>query len=186
MLKQAGFRKKTDYCSGYLPGSHELPQRFYDIAEKVKAKRNFKIKSFKNKSELKQWIPRIQKLYKDSFFDNFEHFPISEKEAEIIADRLLAIADPRLIKLEMKEDEIIGFLFAFVDISAAIQKTKGRILPFGWLTLKKEFKRTKWVNFNGTGLLPGHRGVGANAVLYTEMANTVKQYGFEHADYCSN
>ncbi|MBC8186294.1 hypothetical protein H8E88_34865 [candidate division KSB1 bacterium] len=182
LLKQAGYDKKTDYFSGYLPGTHKLPQRFYDIAEKVKAKRNFSIKSFKNKKELKQWIPRIQKLYNESFSDNFEHYPISEKEAEIIADKLLAIADPRLIKLVMKEDDIIGFLFAFVDISAAIKKTKGRIFPFGWITLKREFKRTNWVNFNGTGLLPGHRGVGANAVLYTEMANTVKQYGFEHAD----
>ena len=182
VLKKAGFDKKTDYYSGYLPGTHKLPQRFYDIAERVKEKRNFSIKSFKSKNELKQWIPRIQKLYNDSFSENFEHYPISEKEAEIIADKLLAIANPKLIKLVMKGDEIIGFLFAFVDISAAIQKTKGRIFPFGWITLKREFKRTNWVNFNGTGLLPGHRGVGANAVLYTEMANTVKQYGFEHAD----
>jgi hypothetical protein len=182
LLKKTDFKKKTDYFSGYLPGTHELPQRFYDIAEKVKAKRNFRIKSFKNKNELKQWIPRIQKLYNESFSDNFEHYPISEKEAEIIADKLLAIANPKLIKLVMKGDEIIGFLFAFVDISAGIQKTKGRIFPFGWITLKREFSRTKWVNFNGTGLLPGHRGVGANAVLYTEIANTVKQYGFEHAD----
>jgi len=182
LFKKTGFKKKTDYYSGYLPGTHQLPQRFYDIAERVKEKRNFIIKSFKSKNELKQWIPRIQKLYNESFSDNFEHYPLSEKEAEIIADKLLAIANPKLIKLVMKGDEIVGFLFAFVDISAAIQKTKGRIFPFGWISLKKEFKRTNWVNFNGTGLLPGHRGVGANAVLYTEMANTVKHYGFEHAD----
>ena len=40
----------------------------------------------------------------------------------------------------------------------------------------REFKRTEWVNVNGIGLLPEHRGVGANAVLYTEMAKSVQSY----------
>jgi len=46
----------------------------------------------------------------------------------------------------------------------------------------REFKRTEWVNVNGIGLLPEHRGVGANAVLYTEMAKSVHAFGFKHAD----
>ena len=182
LLHEAGFIKKTDYYSGYLPGNHVLPQRFFDIANKVKTKRNFWIKSFENKKELRTWVHRIQKIYNEAFSNNFEHFPISDNEAEMVADRLIAIANPKLIKLVMKENEIIGFLFAFVDISAAIQKIGGRIFPFGWLALKKEFKRTKWVNFNGTGLLQGQRGVGANALLYTEMAKTIRDFNFEHAD----
>ena len=36
LLKASGFKKKTNYFSGYLPGSHELPRRFFDIAERVK------------------------------------------------------------------------------------------------------------------------------------------------------
>ena len=182
LLRETGFAKKTDYYSGYLPGDHRLPERFYDIAEKVKAKRGFWIKSFRDKRELRRWVPRIQEVYNHAFASNFEHCPLSRREAEVVADRLLAIAKPRLIKLVMKENEIVGFLFAFVDISAAIQKIRGRIWPFGWMFLLREFGRTEWVNFNGTGLLPGHRGVGANAVLYTEMANTIRQFNFKHAD----
>jgi hypothetical protein len=182
LLDKAGFKKKTDYFSGYLPGDYDLPRRFYTIAETVKTKRGFWIKSFRNKRELRAWVPRIQDVYNKAFVDNFEHCPISGEEAEAVADRLLAIANPRLIKLVMKGEEIIGFLFAFVDVSAALQRMKGRLWPLGWIGLKREFKHAKWVNFNGTGLLPGHRGVGANTVLYTEMARTVHQFGFEHAD----
>jgi len=182
LLHKAGFNKKTDYFSGYLPGDYDLPQRFYAIAETVKKKRGFWIKSFHNKRELRAWVPRIQDVYNKAFVDNFEHYPISDEEAKAVADRLLAIANPRFIKLVMKGNEIIGFLFAFVDVSAALQRNKGRLWPLGWIGLLREFTRAKWVNFNGTGLLPGHRGVGANAVLYTEMARTVHQFGFEHAD----
>jgi hypothetical protein len=46
----------------------------------------------------------------------------------------------------------------------------------------REFKCTNWVNLNGLGLMPGHRGVGANAVLYTELAKSVYDFDFKHAD----
>jgi len=172
----------TDYYSGYLPGTHELPERFFDIADKVSEKRGFWIKSFKNKKELRTWIERIQVLYNKTFSNNLSYSPMNLEEAEIMADQLLAISNPKLIKLVMKGEEIIGFLFAFVDITDGLRKANGRMWPFGIYHIMREFKKTKWVNFNGTGLLPGHRGVGANAVLYTEMAHTIKKFGFKHAD----
>jgi len=178
----SGFEKETDFLSGYLSGDHRLPQRFYDIAERVKERRGFWIKSFTSKKEMRSWIHRAGRLYNETFVDNWEYCPITAEETDVIAERLLAISDPRLMKLVMKGEEIVGFVFAFPDISAAIQKTKGRIWPLGWIYLLREFKRTKWVNLNGLGLVAEHRGVGANAVLYTELARSVYDFGFEHAD----
>ena len=182
LLKECGYLRMTDYYSGYLPGDHSLPERLFDIAGRVKERRGFRIKSFSSKRELREWVPRIQEIYNAAFTENFEYSPLSIKEAKVVANRLLSIGVPDLIKLVMRDDEIIGFLFAFIDISAAIQRVRGRLWPLGFVQLLHEFKRADWVNFNGTGLLPGHRGVGANAVLYTEMQKTIKQYHFKHAD----
>jgi hypothetical protein len=182
LMRGSGFEKETDFLSGYLPGGHELPQRFYEVAERVKTRRGFWIKSFTSEKEMRRWIYRIGQVYNKSFSDNWEYCPLTKEEMDVVAERLIAIADPRLIKLVMKGDEIVGFVFAFPDISAAIQKTQGRVWPFGWIHLLREFKRTNWVNLNGLGLLEGHRGVGANAVLYTELAKSVTDFGFEHAD----
>ena len=38
------------------------------------------------------------------------------------------------------------------------------------------------MNFNGLGLLPGHQGVGGNAVLYTELAKSAREFHFKDAD----
>ncbi len=35
---------------------------------------------------------------------------------------------------------------------------------------------------NGAGILPEFQGRGGNALLYSEMEKTVKEFGFEHAD----
>ena len=76
----------------------------------------------------------------------------------------------------------MGFLLAFPDVSAALQRGKGRITPWGIVDIMMEMKRTKWVSLNGVGVLPEYHGRGGNALMYAEMEKTIKDYGFIHAE----
>jgi hypothetical protein len=113
---------------------------------------------------------------------NWENYPLSEREIGFLTDNILTVADPHLVKLITHGEDVVGFLFAFADVSAAIQRSRGRLLPFGILDLLLEFKRTQWVALNGAGILPEFQGRGGNAVLYAEMENTIREAGFQHAD----
>ena len=100
-----------------------------------------------------------------------------------MANQLIWLADPKLVKLVMKDDKAVGFLLAYPDISAALQKTRGRLFPFGWLTLLLELRRTDWININGAGLLPEYRGSGGTAILYSEMFKSVTENPrYQHAE----
>jgi hypothetical protein len=88
-------------------------------------------------------------------------------------NQLVWLADPKLIKLVMKDDKAVGFLLAYPDVSAALQKSCGRLFPFGWLTLLSELRRTDWININGAGLLPEYRGSGGTAILYSELFKSI-------------
>jgi hypothetical protein len=181
-LRDIGFEKEIDFLSAHLSGDYDLPRRFYDIAEKVKRRRGYRVQSFTSKRELRRWVPDVQRVNNEAFTDVWGYYPIDEAEARAIADRFLAAADPRLIKLVMKNDQVVGFVIGYPDVSAGIQRARGRLWPLGWLHILLESKRTNWVNFNGVGLLPEHQGVGANAVLYTELAESVFEFNFDHAD----
>lgn len=181
-LPELGFEKEIDFLSAHLRGDYDLPQRFYDVAEKVKQRRGFWVRSFTTKREVRRWVPEVQRVNNEAFPDVWGYYPIDEAEANAVADRFLAAADPRLIKLVMKKDKVVGFVIGYPDVSAGIQRANGRLWPLGWLHILREFKRTNWVNFNGAALLPEHQGVGANAVLYTEIARSVSEFNFEHAD----
>jgi hypothetical protein len=83
----------------------------------------------------------------------------------------------------MHNDEIVGFLFAFPDVSAALQRAKGRLFPFGIIDILLEMKRTKTISGNGMGILPEFQGKGGNALLYYEMGKTVFGFNqFEHVE----
>jgi hypothetical protein len=78
---------------------------------------------------------------------------------------------------------VIGFIFAYPDISAGLQRARGRLWPLGWLHILIERKRTNWVNLNGVGVLPAYQGIGASILMYAELARAIKGFGFEHADF---
>jgi GNAT superfamily N-acetyltransferase len=179
----AGFQKEVDFVSCYLSAEDfTLPERVHRIADKVKERGNLRVVTFPSKRELRAIAPKLGKTYNDAFVDNWEYVPITDRELDMVIDDLLTVADPKLIKVIMHDDDVVGFLFAFPDLSAAIQRSRGRLFPLGFIDLLLEYRRTRWVILNGAGILPQYHGRGGNALLYSEMEKTVKAAGFQHAD----
>ncbi len=128
------------------------------------------------------WIPQVIEILIRAFEGSDGYCPPTQAEMKLAAENLLSIADPRLIKLIRKDGNVIGFIFAYHDVTAGLQRARGRIWPLGWLHLLLERKLTKWVNVNGVGVLPEFQGMGVNAILYTEMRKSVGQFDFDHVD----
>jgi len=128
------------------------------------------------------WIPRVQDVLLKAFASSPDYCPPTKAEIDIAADNITSIADPKLIKLIQKDGNVIGFIFAYHDITAGIQKARGRIWPLGWLHLLLARRNTKWVNINGVGVLPEYQGMGVNAILYTEIYKSVRSFGFQHIE----
>jgi GNAT superfamily N-acetyltransferase len=162
--------------------SFNLPERIHSIAERVQKRGTLKVERFQTKADLKAWAARIGKAYNQAFVNNWEYVPLTEREIQFVLDTILTIADPKLIKIISHDNEAVGFLLGFRDISEALQRSKGRLLPFGIIDIMLEMRRTKWVAMNGAGVLPEFQGRGGNALLYSEMEKTVKDFGFTDAD----
>jgi len=182
LIEGAGFEPAGDTVSGYLAGSCLLPEKIHRASEIIQKRRGLTVTRFRTRGELRRILPNLQKLYNNSLEGTEGNVPLTGEEVRSLADQLLWFADPRLIKILMKDGEPVGFLFAYPDISAALQRTRGRLFPVGWLHLLLELKRTRWININGAGIIEKYRGLGGTAILFSEMYKSVTEGGFEHAD----
>lgn len=184
LVAALGFEKEVDFVSCYLPAdSFKIPERVERIAQRAMERGNLRVKKFKSKRELIRWAPRIGAAYNKAFIHNWEYYPFSAGDIQYAVDNIFLVADPRLIKVILYGEEIVGFLFAFPDVSAALQRAKGRLFPFGLFDLLLEMKRTKTISGNGMGILPAHQGTGGNALLYYEMGRTVLSFNqFQHVE----
>jgi hypothetical protein len=180
-IQKMGFIKITDHLSGIVTKEITFPPRILEIAEKIKTRRGFQVKSFSSKKEMKQWAPRVLAVHEKAFAGTHEWHPSPAEELEIVVNSLIDIADPSLIKLVLKGDEVIGFALVYPDLSDALRRQKGRTHLMATFDLMREYKRTKWLVANGVGILPEFQKLGGNAVLYAELCKTIiekSQYEF--------
>jgi hypothetical protein len=182
LVKQAGFQKKYDYFSGYVNIDIGLSEKVRRVAEKVKKRSGFWVRRFSTKEEIMEIVPELRVVYNRAFEGSEGYSPITAEEIEVIAKRMLSLADPRLIKLVYKDDNMIGFLFSYPNINRGLQKTNGRLFPFGWYHIYKEFRTTKYMDTNGIGILPEYQGLGPTAVIYTELEKTFREFDFTQVE----
>lgn len=182
LLEAAGFQTAGDSLSGYLSRDTQLPDRIFEVADVVRRRRGLRLARIESRSDLRALVPRLRDLYNQSLGGTSGNVPLTEDEAQAMASQLLWFADPRLIKIVLKDDEPVGFLFAYPDISAALQRSRGRLFPIGWLDALLELRRTRWININGAGMTERYRGLGGTAILFSEMARSVRQGRYQHAD----
>jgi hypothetical protein len=184
LVEAQGFEKEVDFVSCYLTADNfKIPERVERIARRVMERGNLEVKRFESKKELLQWADRIGRAYNHSFVNNWEYFPFSPREIDFVVKNIMMVADYRLIKVIVHGEDVVGFLFAFPDLSAAMQRAKGRLHPLSLADLLLGMKRTKSVSVNGMGILPEYQGRGGNAILYMEMGHTLLDFGqFQHIE----
>jgi GNAT superfamily N-acetyltransferase len=182
LITALGFTKEVDFISCYANAqAFQFPERVHRVAERVQRRGLLRVQRFHSIRELKAWAGRIGQAYNRAFVHNWEYYPLSERELAMVVRTLETIADPQLIKVIVHDQDVVGFLFAFPDAAAAIQRSRGRLLPFGLIDILLEMRRTHWVAINAAGILPEFQGHGGNALLYAEMEKTVRARKFEHA-----
>lgn len=184
LVETYGCDKEVDFVSCYVARDiFQLPEKIHTLVERVKERNSFEIKRFKSKKELIDWSWRIGEAYNKTFVNNWEYYPLSHNEIKFVADTLVAVADPRLIKIITRKEEVVGFLLGFYDISAAMQRHGGHLYPWAIADLLLDMKRTEWISLNGVGVLPQYHGRGGNYLLMEEMVQTIQEFKqFRHAE----
>ena len=183
LLEDLGFRKHVDLLSMDLPpATFRLPERVSAIAGKVLERGRFQVLRFRSKRELSRVADRVAELYNATLADHLEDYPLSPEELQQVKKDLLVIADPRLAKILAYDGQIVGYLFAFPDLSAALQKNQGRLGPVELLRLLRAIKSSDSLLINGMGILSQYQRLGGNALLYSELEKTVADRTFRSAE----
>jgi hypothetical protein len=190
LIEAQGFVREGESVSGYLGTGIQFPPRIHELAERIAKRRGLYILHCNTRRDLSNLVPHLKELYNSSLGGTEATVPLTDEEINSMASQLIWLADPKLVKLVMKvedspsvNDKAVGFLLAYPDVSAALQRTRGKLFPFGWLALLLELRRTQWININGAGLLPEYRGSGGTAILYSEMFKSVMENPhYRHAE----
>ncbi len=177
LLEQAGYSPFKHYYSACLEKeTFRMPERVRRLAESVLARGRFRVQEFRRKRDLLAVAPRLARIYNTAIAASHpDSYPYTEAELAQVIRQFAQVAEPSLIKVIAYDGQPAGFVFGFPDLSAALQRARGRLGPWNLLDLAAEYRRTDRLIINGAGILPEYQRLGGNALLYhllDQAANT--------------
>jgi hypothetical protein len=182
MIVREGYEKYQDLVNYLAEVPDELPEIYNKILSRVSENNEFRIKTFQTKKELKPYIIPVLELMNQTFKEIYGFVPLEDQEKKELAARYMMILDPRFIKVVETNDELIGFAVGIPDISEGIRRAKGKLLPFGILSIFKELKRSKKLLMLLGGVRKSHRGKGIDVLMAVKMLQSCMENKMELID----
>jgi len=139
---------------------------------------NLRVLEFTSRSKVKPYIHPILHLLNETFTEIFGFTPFMEKEMDDFANRYLFLINPRYIKVVVNEsDKVVAFVVGMAHIGDGIQKTKGKLFPFGIFQIINSGRKSKQLNLLLGGIDPVYRGKGLDVMMGVKMMQSATALG---------
>ncbi len=183
-VEAEGFVKDIDYFVYKLDVPKEPPEFYKRIYERAMRKGTFEIVEFKSKKEIKPWIRPVLSLMNECYLDSniYGFAPLDEKEMDDLAKRYLPVLDPRFVKGVKKDGELVAFIIGMPDLTAGIQKARGKLFPFGFIHILRAAKKTKQLDLLLGAVKEKYRGMGLDVLMGIRIIISAHEAGYEIMD----
>ena len=168
----------------YIPDA--IPDKHKRISEIIMRKYGLKIVKCTSTKDINKYGQAIFDLMNEAYSQLYGYSALSPKQIKQYIKMFLPILDLRMVTLVVdSEDQVIAAGISMPSLSEALQKGKGRLLPFGWYHLLKVIflkKYPKVLDLLLVAVKPEYQNKGVNALLFYDLIPVYQKIGFEYAE----
>ena len=173
-MERMGFEKKAGWVEYKIEVPKEVPERYHRLGEVVKHKYGLRVLRFKNINEIvKQgYALKLFNLLNVAYADLYGFSKLTDEMIRYYVRKYVPLLRLELITLIVDESgELAAFGVALLSLSRAMQKTSGRMLPFGFYHLLRTLhsSRAEVCDFLLVALRPVIHNAGVVAFVFTSM-----------------
>ncbi len=186
-MERLGLSKSADWVEMKIYVPDAIPEKHRRISDIIAKRYNLHTRKLKSKKEVRQSgvAHDIFRLINDAYTPLFGYSRMTERQIDQYVNMYVPVLDLRMVSIvENEQNEIVAVGISMASLSRALQKAKGRLLPFGWYHLLKAlmWKRPKVLDLLLVAVRPDYQGKGVNALLFTDLIPVYKELGFEYAE----
>lgn len=181
-----GMSGKADWVEFKMTVPESIPEKHLRISEIVKKKYGLKTVKYTSRKRLVKEVGHpFFALINEAYNDLFGYSPLSDRQIDhYIKIYLPMLRLDHLSIIKDSDDNLIGMGVAIPSMSRALQKSHGRMLPFGWYHLLKAMyaNKTDIVDLLLVAIKPEYQSKGVNALLFTDLIPTFQKCGYKYAE----
>jgi hypothetical protein len=173
-LEKFGYEKEADWLEFEIKVPDKIPEKADRIAKIVMEKLKVRILDAKSKKDLLPYGKEIFDTINVAYKDLFGFVPLSDKQIQYYTKQYFGFVSPDYLKIIIDENKkLAGFVIGMPSLTRALQKSKGKLFPFGFIHILKALgKSNKYVDLYLGAIRPDLQGKGADALLMTEITKS--------------
>ena len=185
-LTKLGYRKDTDWIEYKLiapePDS-DLAKKLHRIAEHVKKRQKLEVVKIRSRLDYIPIIPKVFELVNKAYAPLYSTVELTDKQVKKYSNKFLPLLSPKTTCFVKNEQgELVAFGVCAPSMAQAMQKSRGRFLPFGWVGVLKALIKNDTVDLFLIAVRPDLQGGGINAIILDEMMHGTRKMGIRYAE----
>ncbi len=180
-LEKLGFTKEKEYLENKFKFKNVDGKYFDRISKIIKYRNNLKALDFTKTKEIMPYVDQMFEVFNASYSKLSTFVPISDSQIKFFKKKYISFINPEYIKFVVNnKNKLVAFAIVMPSFSEALQKSKGKLFPFGLIHLLKARKKSKDVIFYLIGVDPSYQNKGVHAIIFDQYTKTFAPLGIEN------
>lgn len=177
-LEKLGLVKEKEWVEYEILFPEVLPEKVEKFSKLIAEKYQLQTVKFNSKEEILPLVEPMFKLLDETYKTLSTYTPISDEQIQHYKEKYFGFIDKDyIICIVDKEYNLVAFAITMPSYSRALQKSKGKLLPFGWWYFMNASKKNDRANFYLIGVHPEYQKRGVTAIIFKEIWKTFRKKG---------
>ena len=182
-LEKLGLVKEKEWVEFEMNFPTVLPERVEKFSSLIAEKYKLKVIDFKNKQEILPLVEPMFKLLDQTYNSLSTYTPITDEQIKTYKEKYFPYIDKNyVICVEDENHQLVSFAITMPSYSRALQKSKGKLWPFGWWHFLQASKKNDRANFYLIGIHPEYQRRGVTAIIFKEIFIRFNKMGIKFAE----
>lgn len=177
-IEACGYRKDCDWLEFQTTELSAVPEKILRVAQIAAKRYRLRPLKLKKAKDVLKYAKGVFEVLDAAYAGLYGVVPLSERQVAAYVKQYFGFVNPEYVKIVLDDrDRVAGFLIALPSLSRALQRCRGRLLPFGFAHLYRAMKRNSTLDLYIAAVRPDLQGKGVNAIFVAEMMKTVLENG---------
>ena len=184
-MGRMGYMQDAGWVEYRIAVPDAIPEKYARIAEIVRKRENLKVKKYTSRKKIKEdYGVALFELFNEAYDKLYGYSPLTKKQIDYYIKMYLDILNLKYVTVVTDaDDRIVAVGISIQSFSKALQKSRGRLFPFGWYHMLK----TLWggsdvVDLLMIGVKPEYQNKGVNALLFADLIPCYINTGVKFAE----
>lgn len=184
-MEQLGYEKVADWVQIRLTIPAEVPERYLKTSRLLQQMLSCHVRVLTKREVRQEWGQRIFALLNEAYAPLFGFSEISPDQVQTFINTYLPLLDTRMMPVVVNDKgELLAAAVTMGSLSTSMQRTHGRLFPFGWAHLLWQIKvhHADTVDLMLIGVKPELQGMGLTALIFSYLIPLYREMGFRYAE----